>query len=63
MSTVSISDLRPMRRLKEQDGFFLIEWMTATAIIDRPVEGLSTAMYLPIFLLGLVIMYPAALNG
>ena len=54
MSTVSISDQRPMRRSKKQDGFPLIEWMTATAIIDRPVEGLSIAMYLPIFLLGSV---------
>ena len=50
MSTVSISDLRPMRRPKEQDGFFLIEWMIATAVI----EGLIEAMYLPIFLLGSV---------
>ena len=52
MSTVSISDLRPKRRLKEQDGFFLIEWMIATTVIDGLVEGLIEAMYLPIFLLG-----------
>ena len=54
MSTVSLSDQRHMRRSKKQDGFTLIEWMTATAVIDRLVEGLIVAMYLPIFLLGSV---------
>ena len=49
-----MSDQRHMRRPKKQDGFTLIEWMTATAAIDRLVEGLIIAMYLPIFLLGLV---------
>ena len=45
MSTVSISDLRPVRRPKEQDGFYLVEWMIATAVIDRLFEGLINAMY------------------
>ena len=54
MSTVSISDQRHMRRPKKQDGFTVIEWMTATAVIDRLVEGLLIAMYLSIFLLGSV---------
>ena len=54
MSTVTIPDQQPMRRPKKQDGFSIIEWMTATAVIDRPVEGPSIATYLPIFLLGSV---------
>ena len=54
MSAVSMSDQRHMRRPKKQDGFTAIEWMTATAVIDRLVEGLIIAMYLPIFLLGSV---------
>ena len=54
MSSVSIPDQRPMRRPQKQDGFTLIEWMTATAAIDRLVEGLIIAMCLPIFLLGSV---------
>ena len=54
MSTVTIPDQQPMRRAKKHDGFSIIEWMIATAVIDRPVEGPSIATYLPIFLLGSV---------
>jgi len=53
MSTVFISNQQPMRRPKKQNGFTLIERMTATAVIYRLVKGLIISMYLPIFLLGL----------
>ena len=63
MSTVTIPDQQPMRQPKKHDGFSIVEWMTATAVIDRPVGGPSIATYLPIFLLGSVMWYSAALNG